>query len=107
MTHCPHSNNSICAACSNYNPGEIVDCGGWKWQCYCDDGPPDDWENSDMKMVMCMGCEEIYGHVDFYGFQDIYDNNKEAWNNCVFLSSPETSFLILCKTYRNHTYNSR
>jgi len=42
-----------------YQPGEIIDCDGWKWQCYCHDGPPSDWENDEKKMAGCMVCEDV------------------------------------------------
>ena len=62
-------------------PGGIVDCGGWSWQCHCPDGSPADWLHDPKgKMVECMGCDDkIYGNVKCYGFQDVYENDEDAW----------------------------
>ena len=54
-----------------YTAGDVVYCDGWRWQCYCHDGPPVDWENDPKgAMVECMSCKEVYGHLACYGYQD-------------------------------------
>ena len=67
-----------------YQPGEIVELDGWKWQCYCHDGPPSDWENDEKRMVECRICEieEIW---ECYGYQTVYENDKELWRDILFV----------------------
>ena len=67
-----------------YQPGEIEELDGWKWQCYCHDGPPSDWENDESKLACCMICNDVWGHVDCYGYKDVYERDKDLWNDLLF-----------------------
>ena len=69
-----------------YQPGDIEELDGWKWQCYCSDGPPsEDWESDEKKMACCMICNETWGHVECYGYQEVYERDKKLWSEILFV----------------------
>ena len=74
-----------------YTPGEIVDCGGCNFQCYCEELPLSDWESDDRHMVLCMGCDRIYGHLECYGY-----GLFEAWNSSFNKMSSEQLYSVFC-----------
>ena len=66
-------------------PGEILELEGYSFQCYCGNVPPEDWEKDDKKMVCCGICEEIWGHLECYGFGEVYEKDKELWDEIIFV----------------------
>ena len=71
-----NNNNQL----QQYQPGEIVEFEGYKFQCYgsatnCN-GPAEDWMNDPKgKCANCMECDEVYGHIECYIYRMLW-----LWN---------------------------
>jgi len=36
-------------------------------------------------MAGCMVCEDVYGHIECYGYQEVYERDKEMWDMLLFV----------------------